>query len=81
MSLRAFGKGFFGAAAPSFMRGFEQQQGRIETRRQEDRQDKIRKEGYQRDDKLLAESRQREDTKDAYDNAKLDGQGAANESP
>jgi hypothetical protein len=80
MSLRAFGKGFFNAAGPSFVHGMQQQQGRIETRRQEGRQDEIRKKGEERQDRLLEETRGREDKKTAYDNAKTDGQGAANES-
>ena len=81
MSLRAFGKGFFGAAGPSFVHGMQQQQGRIETKRQEKRQDEETKRKEGREDRLLEKTRAREDAKDVYDNAKLDGQGAANESP
>ena len=80
MSLRGFGKGFFGAAGPSFVRGMEKQQGRIETRRQEERQDVETKRKEGREDLLLKETRGREDKKEAYERAQTDGQGAANES-
>ena len=80
MSLRGFGKGFFSAAGPSFVRGMEKQQGRIETRRQEERQDVETKRKEGRQDLLLKETRGREDKKEAYNRAQTDGQGAANES-
>ena len=80
MSLRAFGKGFFNAAGPSFVHGMQQQQGRIETRRQEGRQDAETKRKEGREDEIRKTGFERQDAKTAYDNAKTDGLGAANES-
>ena len=80
MSLRAFGKGFFNAAGPSFVHGMQQQQGRIETRRQEGRQDAETKRKEGREDEIRKTGFERLDAKTAYDNAKIDGQGASNES-
>ena len=80
MSLRAFGKGFFGAAGPSFVRGMEKQQGRIETRRQEERQDIETKRREGREDEIRNLGFEREDKKEAYNRAFTNGQGAANES-
>jgi hypothetical protein len=80
MSLKAFGKGFFGAAGPSFVRGMQQEQGRIDVRRQEDRQDAETKRREEREDLLLEDTRGREDADKAYENAKIDLLGAANES-
>ena len=57
MSLKAFGKGFFGAAGPSFVRGMQQEQGRIDVRRQEDRQDAETKRREEREDLLLEDTR------------------------
>ena len=80
MSLKAFGKGFFGAAGPSFVRGMQQEQGRIDVRRQEDRQDAETKRREEREDLLLVDTRGREDADKAYENAKIDLLGASNES-
>tara|TARA_R110000824_G_scaffold96593_3_gene231243 strand:+ start:1533 stop:2945 length:1413 start_codon:yes stop_codon:yes gene_type:complete len=80
MSLRAFGKGFFNAAGPSFVHGMQQQQGRIETRRQEGRQDAETKRKEGREDEIRKTGFERLDAKTAYDNAKTDGLGASNES-
>ena len=71
MSLRAFAKGFSTTAAPSFIRGFEGQQDRIETRRREER-------AYAREDKLRAEDIEREDFNRSLEDAKASLLAGAN---
>ena len=57
MSLRAFTKGFATTAGPSFIRGWEAGLERKETRRREEREDRIRQEGIDREDSLLKDER------------------------
>ena len=71
MSLRAFAKGFSTTAAPSFIRGFEGQQDRIETRRREER-------AYAREDKIRAEDIEREDFNRSLEDAKASLLAGAN---
>ena len=71
MSLRAFAKGFSTAAAPSFIRSFEGQQDRIETRRREER-------AYTREDKIRAEDIEREDFNRSLEDAKASLLAGAN---
>jgi len=78
MSLRAFAKGFATTAAPSFLRGFEQQGQRIETRRQEGRQDQIRKEGQDREDTIRQQGFDREDRERLVEDGKASMLAAAN---
>ena len=88
MSLRAFTKGFATTAGPSFIRGWEAGLERKETRRREEREDRIRQEGIDREDSLLKDERDYQsgirDTQYAREDeasAKVDLQAAANEGP
>ena len=81
MSLKAFTKGFATTAGPSFLRGWEGGSKRKETRRREDRQDRIRQEGFAREDRIRQEGFAREDQISASSNARTDLLAAANESP
>ena len=88
MSLRAFTKGFATTAGPSFIRGWEAGLERKETRRREEREDRIRQEGIDREDSLLKDERDYQsgirDTqykREDRASVKSDLQMAANESP
>tara|TARA_Y100001938_G_C8087028_1_gene432662 strand:- start:408 stop:1607 length:1200 start_codon:yes stop_codon:yes gene_type:complete len=88
MSLRAFTKGFATTAGPSFIRSWEAGSEKKETRRREEREDRIRQEGIDREDRLLKDERDyqsgiRDTQYEREDKAsvKVDLQAAANESP